>query len=132
MLIAYFWNAEINLLFCVLLLQVQSTSWMPHQQYVMQPTVSAPPVLPAAALSLLSPVCAALGQTCQERKSQLKKKKVYSLHFPKNNLALCLLLFKLERNCSWIDTSNHVSAPLRVIESKVKQFHPCRNYSSAA
>lgn len=25
---------------CVLSAQVQSTSWMPHQQYVMQPTVS--------------------------------------------------------------------------------------------
>lgn len=47
--IAFFWNSEINLHFCVFLLQVQSTSWMPHQQYVMQPTVSASPVLPAVA-----------------------------------------------------------------------------------
>lgn len=83
-----------------------------------------------ARLSLRSPVCAALGLFFNGRETPIKKK-VYSLHFPKNNLAIHPLLVKLEKNCSWINTSNHVSAPLQVIELKVKQLHPCRNYSSA-
>lgn len=138
--IAFFWNSEINLHFCVFLLQVQSTSWMPHQQYVMQPTVSASPVLTAVAalgrpISRRVCLCVLLSALRLARRVEREtpiQKKVYSLHFPKNNLAIHPLLVKLERNCSWINTFNHVSAPLQVIELKVKQLHPCRNYSSTA
>lgn len=124
----------------VFLLQVQSTSWMPHQQYVMQPTVSASPVLPAVAalgrpISRRVCLCVLLSALRLARRVEREtpiQKKLCSLHFPKNNLAIHPLLVKLERNCSWINTSNHVSAPLQVIELKVKQLHPCRNYSSTA
>lgn len=80
-------------------------------------------------LSLRSPVALRLARRV-EREAPIKKK-VYSKHFPKNNLAIHPLLVKLEKNCSWINTSNHVSASLQIIELKVKQLHPCRNYSSA-
>lgn len=93
------WNQfDFFLLLLSFLFQVQSTSWMPHQQYVMQPTVSALLLLhrvnaPGRLISrqlclhvLLSVLCSA---EHAEREIPISKYiSIYSMHSPKNNLAV--------------------------------------------